>query len=61
MESTWGGIKADFSNYGLGEIVVVSPDFVNYVAPKFKFWISGFIIFTTLFATWKRISKVLKL
>lgn len=57
--STWGGITADFSHYGAGTVTVVSPEFVNFVAPKIKFWMAGFIIFITLLATWRRASQIL--
>lgn len=43
----WEGIKADFSNYGIGEIEIVNPEFIKLAGPKLKFWISGLIWFVT--------------
>lgn len=55
----WSGITADFSRYGIGEIVVIDPTFVNAIAPKLRFWIGAALYFMTFLFIVKRSSQLI--
>jgi hypothetical protein len=63
QDSTWGGIKMQTPEFlaqffGQREFTVVDPTFINYIAPKVRFWFSGLILLYMLFFTAKTISRV---
>lgn len=50
----WPGITADLSTYGIGEVVVVGGEAINYVKSSFKSWFTGFVYLMMAFFTYKR-------
>ncbi len=55
-DSTWDGLDADFGGlYGLDSVNIVDSTFVNTVAPRIKFWLSGIFIFFTIRALMDKI------
>lgn len=56
--TSWEGIKVNFSRYGIGEVVIVSPAFVNLLGNKLKFWISGCIWFMFVLYFLRRIPSM---
>jgi len=49
-DNKFEGVKIDLSNYGAGEMNIVSPVAINTYGQKFKFWIGGLMYFLT--AAW---------
>ena len=60
IDSTWEGVNINFGGkYGLGETQIINPTFINFVAPKVKFWLSGLMIFCTAMWTLNRFTQFL--
>ena len=55
----WKGFTVDLSKYGAGTLTIVDPTFVNYVAPKLRFWIGGSFYFFTFLFIIKRSSQLI--
>ena len=55
----WDGFKVDMSRYGAGTLTIVDPTFVNYVAPKLRFWIGAALYFMTFLFLIKRSSQLI--
>ena len=60
IDSTWAGVNIDFQGrYGLSEVQIISPVFINHVAPKIKFWLSGIMIFCCAMWSLNRFTRFL--
>jgi hypothetical protein len=54
----WAGVKINFQGmYGLNTVTIIDPSYINYVAPKVKFWLSGLMVFCTCMWTLNRVSS----
>ena len=61
--SEFQGIKINFDNSFLpvsGEYYIVEPGPINCYAERFKFWISGFMIFLTSIYSLKKILQIIR-
>lgn len=57
-QGQWKGVQADFSSYGVGEVTVVDPTFINSTREKFKFWISGILYLMLIVYLIRRMSDI---
>lgn len=55
-DSEWQGVKAEIPLLNNQEFVIIDPTFVNYIAPKIRFWFSGLIWFFLLLYTLRRVA-----
>lgn len=56
---TWDGIQIDLSNYGIGELDIVSGYAIQQYGEKMRFWIGGIMIFFTSAWLIRKLSGVL--